>query len=77
MPRPTWSGSIQISLISISVKIFPATNPSKQVEFHQIDRETHKRVHHQYVDEEGEVDKSDIVRGYEPKGNTSQSIPMI
>ena len=53
--RPTWSGSIQISLVSIAVRIFPATNPGKQIEFHQIDRKTHKRVHHQNVDEAGEV----------------------
>jgi DNA end-binding protein Ku len=63
--RPTWSGSIQISLVSIAVKIFPATNPGKQVQFHQIDRKTHKRVHHQNVDEAGEVDKADIVKGFE------------
>ena len=63
--RPTWSGSIQISLVSIAVKIFPATNPGKQIEFHQIDRKTHKRVHHQDVDEAGEVEKSDIVKGFE------------
>jgi DNA end-binding protein Ku len=63
--RPTWSESIQISLVSIAVKIFPATNPGKQVEFHQIDRKTHKRVHHQNVDEAGEVQKSDIVKGFE------------
>jgi DNA end-binding protein Ku len=63
--RPTWSGSIQISLVSIAVKIFPATNPGKQVEFHQIDRKTHKRVHHQNVDETGEVRKADIVKGFE------------
>jgi len=63
--RPTWSGSIQISLVSIAVKIFPATNPGRQVEFHQIDRKTHKRVHHQNVDEEGEVEKSNIVKGFE------------
>ena len=63
--RPTWSGSIQISLVSIAVKIFPATNPGRQVEFHQIDRKTHKRVHHQNVDEGGEVEKSDIVKGFE------------
>jgi DNA end-binding protein Ku len=50
LTRPTWSGSIQISLVSIAVKIFPATNPGKQVQFHQIDRKTHKRVHHQNVD---------------------------
>jgi DNA end-binding protein Ku len=63
--RPTWSGSIQISLVSISVNIFPATNPGRQVEFHQIDRKTHKRVHHQNVDESGEVGKTDIVKGFE------------
>ena len=63
--RPTWSGSIQISLVSISVKIFPATNPGRQLEFHQIDRKTHKRVHHQNVDEAGDVEKADIVKGFE------------
>ena len=63
--RPTWSGSIQISLVSIAVKIFPATNPSRQIEFHQIDRKTHKRVHHQNVDEAGAVKKADIVKGFE------------
>ena len=63
--RPTWSGSIQISLVSISVNIFPATNPGRQVEFHQIDRKTHKRVHHQNIDESGEVEKADIVKGFE------------
>jgi DNA end-binding protein Ku len=63
--RPTWSGSIQISLVSIAVKIFPATNRGRQVEFHQIDRETHKRVHHQNIDERGEVEKADIVKGFE------------
>ena len=63
--RPTWSGSIQISLVSISVNIFPATNPGRQVEFHQIDRKTHKRVRHQNVDESGEVEKADIVKGFE------------
>src|SRR6202789_1705831 len=63
--RPTWSGSIQISLVSIAIKIFPATNPGRQVEFHQIDRKTHKRVHHQNVDEAGDVKKADIVKGFE------------
>ena len=38
--RPTWSGSIQISLVSIAVRIYPASNPPRQVEFHQIDRKT-------------------------------------
>ena len=65
MARPTWAGSIQISLVSIAVKVFPATNPGRQVEFHQIDRKTHKRVHHQNMDEGGKVEKADIVKGFE------------
>lgn len=65
MARPTWSGSIQISLVTIAVKIFPATNPGRQVEFHQIDRETGKRVHHKNVSEEGAVEKADVVKGFE------------
>jgi len=63
--RPTWSGSIQISLVSIAVRIFPATNPPRQVEFHMIDRRTHQRVHHQNIDDSGEVDKADVVKGFE------------
>jgi DNA end-binding protein Ku len=65
LTRPTWSGSIQISLVSIAVKIFPATNPSKQVQFHQIDRKSHTRIHHQNVDEAGEIKKANIVKGFE------------
>ncbi|MGB7134903.1 MAG: Ku protein [Acidobacteriaceae bacterium] len=63
--RPTWSGSIQISLVSIAVRVFPATNPPRQVEFHLIDRRTHQRVHHRNVDESGEVEKADLVKGFE------------
>ncbi len=47
------------------MKIFPATNPGRQVEFHQIDRKTHQRIHHQNVDSRGEVEQVDIVKGYE------------
>ena len=65
MARPTWSGSLQISLVSIAVKIFPATNPARQVEFHQIDRETGKRIHHQDVADGDSVEKADIVKGFE------------
>ena len=63
--KPTWSGSIQISLVSIAVRIFPASNPGAAVEFHQFDRKTHRRVHHQNVDEGGKVEKADIVKGFE------------
>lgn len=67
MARPTWSGQIQISLVSIAVKIFPASSSPRQVEFHQIDRESGKRVHHQNVIENETVEAGDIVKGYEYK----------
>lgn len=63
--RPTWSGFLQISLVSIGVKIYPASTTGRQVEFYQIDRRTHQRVHHPNVDTRGEVDRGDIVKGFE------------
>lgn len=63
--RPTWSGSIQISLVSIPVRIYPATKSARQVEFHMIDRKTHQRIHHRNVDESGVVEKADVVKGFE------------
>jgi DNA end-binding protein Ku len=65
MTRPTWSGQIQISLLSIAVKIFPASNSPRQIEFHQIDRESGKRIHHQNVADHEQVGSEDIVKGYE------------
>jgi DNA end-binding protein Ku len=75
MPRPYWSGQIQISLVSFTVKLFVATESKGEIRFHQISRKTGERVKHQKVlassidespDEAGSaVDKSDIVKGYE------------
>ncbi len=72
MARPYWQGSIQISLVSAQVSLFPASNSARSVEFHQIDRETGERVHHQNVvasasdgDEAHAVEKHEIVKGYE------------
>jgi DNA end-binding protein Ku len=72
MARPYWQGSIQISLVSAQVSLFPASNSARSVEFHQIDRATGERVHHQNVVASGDdsddpraVEKSDVVKGYE------------
>jgi len=74
MARPYWSGQISISLVSFPVEIYPASNSARPFQFHQIDRATGQRIHHQNVasnheDDDGEdrhaVEKSDIVKGYE------------
>ena len=49
MARPLWSGSIQISLVGFAVEIYPATNTTKPVSFHEIDRNTMARVKRQSV----------------------------
>jgi DNA end-binding protein Ku len=74
MARPYWSGQISVSLVSFAVEIYPATTPTRGFQFHQIDRSTGERIHHQNVVRDGEdhddheqhdVEKSDIVNGYE------------
>jgi DNA end-binding protein Ku len=66
MPRPFWSGHIQISLVSFGVHLFPATEAASEIHFHQLNRKTGERVRHQNVSSEEEpLDKEDIVKGYE------------
>jgi len=75
MPRPYWTGQIQISLVSFTVKLFVATESKGELHFHQISRKTGERVRHQKVlasaveqapDEASDpVAQDDIVKGYE------------
>jgi DNA end-binding protein Ku len=66
MPRPFWSGQIQISLVSVGVKLFPATESKSEIHFHQLSRKSGERIHHQKVaGEDGPIANEDIVKGYE------------
>ena len=49
MPRPYWSGTLQISLVSFGVRFFVATEAKSQIRFHQISRSSGERVRHQKV----------------------------
>ena len=65
--RPTWKGSLKLSLINIPIRAFPATNPSSDVSFRQIHRKCRTPIQLKkwcpHCDEE--VGKNDIVKGYE------------
>ena len=66
MARPFWSGQVQISLVSFGIKLFPATEAKSEIHFHQLSRKSGERIKHQKVTgDEGPVDNSDIVKGYE------------
>ena len=49
MARPYWSGRIQISLVSLGVQLYVATEAKSQISFNQISRSTGERVRHQKV----------------------------
>src|SRR5919197_2901021 len=51
--QAVWSGTINFGLVSIPVKLYPATEP-KDVRFHLYDRRTGKRVRYERVTREYE-----------------------
>ena len=63
--RPYWSGNIRLSLVTLSVNIFAALNRSKQIAFHEIYEPTGERVHQKFVAGHTDVERDDIVKGYE------------
>jgi DNA end-binding protein Ku len=66
MARPYWSGNLQISLVSFGINLFSATETKSEIRFHQLSRKTGERIKHQKVSgDEGPVEKSDIVKGFE------------
>lgn len=68
MQRPLWTGQIQVSLVALGVKLFPATDAKSEVHFHQLSRKTGERIKHQNVSNENEaIGNENIVKGYEYK----------
>ena len=48
MARAIWAGAISLGMVSIPVRLFPATR-RRDVRFHELDRVTGQRVHHRRV----------------------------
>jgi DNA end-binding protein Ku len=65
-PRPIWSGSISFGLVSVPVRMFPATQ-SQDLRFHFVDRRDLMPVGYDKVRKDtGEhVEPDDIVRAFE------------
>lgn len=65
-PRAYWKGHIRLALVSFPVRLYAAVTQTERVALHRIHRETGERVRMQNViPDEGPVEKSDIVMGYE------------
>jgi DNA end-binding protein Ku len=66
MPRTMWKGAISFGLVSIPVKMYPATE-EKSLSFNQLHDEDHGRIRYKRVCEKDgeEVSFEHIVKGYE------------
>jgi DNA end-binding protein Ku len=66
MARSIWSGVISFGMVSIPVKLYPATQ-DKDVSFHQLHGPDHSRIKYKKfcATEDVEVEAEDIVRAYE------------
>jgi len=64
--RPIWSGTISFGLVSVPVRMFPATQ-SKELRFHFLDKHDLQPIAYDKVrrDTGKHVDNDDIVRGFE------------
>lgn len=65
--RPTWKGSLKLSLIAIPIRVYPATTNTADVSFRQLHRRCHTPIQLKkwcpHCEEE--VSSDDIVHGYE------------
>jgi DNA end-binding protein Ku len=65
--RPTWKGYLKISLVTIPVRVFPATDSAATVSFNQLHGECRSRINQKKWCQtcQTEVTNTDIVKGYE------------
>jgi hypothetical protein len=64
--RSFWKGQLRLSLVTIPVRMISATNADAEIHFHQIDRNTKKRI--RYVKTApgvGEVANENIVKAFD------------
>lgn len=64
--RPVWSGHIRLSLVSLPVKLYSATESGSRLSFRQIHEPSGKPIKYEkVVPGVGPVDREEIVRGFE------------
>lgn len=68
--RPVWKGQLRLSLVSIPVEMYSATNSKARVSFRQIHKPSGKRVQYQKVVQGvGPVKNEEIFKGWEVDGD--------
>jgi DNA end-binding protein Ku len=65
--RPLWKGHLRMSLVTIPVRVYPATNPGATIHFNQLHRKCQTRIQYKKWCPhcKREVTNDEIVKGYE------------
>jgi len=65
--RPTWKGTLRLSLISVPIRVFAATTADADVSFHQVHRKCKTRIQlKKWCPHcKREVERDEIVKGHE------------
>jgi DNA end-binding protein Ku len=66
-PRSTWKGYLKVSLVTIPIKVFPATESADTLSFNQLHAECQTRIQQKRwcPNCEREVPNAELVKGYE------------
>jgi len=66
-PRPTWKGYIKVSLVTIPVRVYPATESSATISFNQLHAVCQTKIQQKKWCPKCEIEltNADIVKGYE------------
>ncbi len=65
-PRAFWTGHLRLSLVTIPVRLYPAANSERRIEFHQIHEPSGERIRYEkVVPRIGAVEAEEITKGYE------------
>jgi DNA end-binding protein Ku len=66
-PRPTWKGYLKVSLVTIPIKVFPATESAATLSFNQLHAECQTRIQQKRWCPhcEREVSNAELAKGYE------------
>jgi DNA end-binding protein Ku len=69
--RTYWKGFLRLSLVSIAVEVYNAVESKSEISFRQIHKPSGRRVNYQKIVQGiGEIQNSDIVKGYEVEPDT-------
>ena len=70
--RPIWRGHLRLALVSCPIALYSARQAAAELHFHLINPKTGNRVRMVTLDagSEKEVERSDLVKGYEFKKDT-------